>query len=342
MSTAKTKAPLSSRTIIPAPHAQSLAWRGDTLIDWVGGGTRRALDGSVQDPHRYYSYPFDAAIDCVPYAVVYERRGTKGLLLRDGGILRELNRSFYHARCYDYPIALWRSASGRCLLAHCPEDYNRLEIEDAETGRRLTESEAREPIDYFYSGLAASPSGHRLVSAGWVWHPWRLVVHTEIAPALEAPRRLDAFDDLHAGPDMDLGEQCSACWLSDARMIVATEEYSSSVDGSCSIQNGLAIYDVAEARLVRTVQTEHPAGLMMPAGEDRVLTFFGHPRLISMSTGEVEQEWPDLVTGATGSLGVGEPPVLPPLALDRAGRRFAVHRDEEIVVITLKPIPFIT
>jgi hypothetical protein len=40
------------------------------------------------------------------YQVLYAERGTKGLVLEHGAILREIDRSFYHADAYDYPAAL--------------------------------------------------------------------------------------------------------------------------------------------------------------------------------------------------------------------------------------------
>lgn len=95
--------------------------------------------------------------------------GTKGLLLRNGQIVRELNRSFYHANIYEYPVCLVRHGA-RTLLIHCPEDYNRLEIEDAETGGKLT-LRSSDPADIFHSRLRPSANGGRLLSAGWAWAP---------------------------------------------------------------------------------------------------------------------------------------------------------------------------
>jgi hypothetical protein len=62
------------------------------------------------------------------FAAVYERVGTKALLLRDGGILRELNRSYYQAKAYEYAICIWWNGDHRPLIAHCPEEYCRIDI----------------------------------------------------------------------------------------------------------------------------------------------------------------------------------------------------------------------
>jgi hypothetical protein len=47
----------------------------------------------------------------------------------------EVDRSFYHAKDYDYPAALGRLPDGREILVHCPDAYNVLEIEELATGR---------------------------------------------------------------------------------------------------------------------------------------------------------------------------------------------------------------
>ena len=100
---------LEERKTLPAQGVRSLCWEGETLVDWVAGGMRSGLDGSVTDRHVNHAYRFDAA-QVSPsgrFAVIYERLGTKGLVLREGGILRELNRSYYQAGTYDYPLALF-------------------------------------------------------------------------------------------------------------------------------------------------------------------------------------------------------------------------------------------
>jgi hypothetical protein len=84
--------------------------------------------------------------------VIYERLGTKGLLLHEGRIVRELDRSYYHASAYEYPVALFNDPDGRVLLAHCLGNYCRLELEEAETGRPLTASADRKPSDFSIRG----------------------------------------------------------------------------------------------------------------------------------------------------------------------------------------------
>lgn len=48
-------------------------------------------------------YPLDRAVVSPPgrFQVTYSERGTKAVVLADGRIVRELNRSFGHATDYD-------------------------------------------------------------------------------------------------------------------------------------------------------------------------------------------------------------------------------------------------
>jgi hypothetical protein len=64
----------------------SLRWRGDELVDWVGGGHAFALDATERSTSVYCGYHVDAAT-ALPdgrFAVIYERLCTKGLPLHNG------------------------------------------------------------------------------------------------------------------------------------------------------------------------------------------------------------------------------------------------------------------
>ena len=147
---------------IEAPHnIRSLCWLDDQLIDWASGGQILRLDGTIGDPNVIYGYRFDAAVmsPCGEFAVIYEKLGTKGLVLNKGRVVREINRSFYHANVYEYPIAIFETQDGQTALVHCPEQYCRLEIEDIRTGEKLAKSDMREPGDFFHSRLRLALMG---------------------------------------------------------------------------------------------------------------------------------------------------------------------------------------
>jgi hypothetical protein len=120
--------------------ASSLFWDGDELVDVVGGLRRWDAEGHARPAAVSWGYPFDQAIVSPSgrFHVMYAERGTKAAVLSQGRLVRELNRSFSHATDYDYPVALGRLPDGREIVAHCPDHYNQLEIEELESGRRLT------------------------------------------------------------------------------------------------------------------------------------------------------------------------------------------------------------
>ncbi len=326
----------SKRIFIPTQRPpSSLSWVGDGLVDWVGGGTRYALDGTVTDAHVHFAYRFDSAV-CSPdgqYAVLYEALGTKGLVLRDGEVLRELNRSFYHANHYEYPIALATLPSGRTLLAHCPDEYCRLELEDAETGARLTRRESTSP-DIFHSRLQFSRDGRYLVSAGWVWHPVDVVNVFDVPRVLEAPETLDASGYLELeGWDLELtgaafGEREQLLLTSPNVDAAAFPEDLQSHSGS------IGVYSLSERRLLSSAPLEETAGTLMGLGAYAV-DFFNHPKLIEVATGRIVARWPELSTGLQTSSIRHHLPKPPPLALDPVGRRFAVGTKTGIEVVQL-------
>lgn len=335
---------MATHKILKASNVRSLVWSGDELVDWVAGGARYGLDGSIQRSAVNYAYRFDAAVASTDgvFAVIYEQKGTKGLVLRNGEVLREINRSYYHADDYAYPVCLWTDSHGRTLMAHCPEEYNRIEIDDAETGERLTESSERTPVDIFHSRLQANPGGTRLFSAGWVWQPWDVVQFFDITQALQDPKCLDVTSGLDPSTDhAGVVQECGACWQTDDHVIVAgdkdefPDEERDNLDVPSLRHSGLAVYDIPSRSVIRCAVPQHPAGMMMPVGEDHVVAFDGHPRLVSLEDGAIQEEWPEILSGhqASSILRGGDPP--PAIAMDSRNRRFAVVSGEGIHVVTL-------
>jgi hypothetical protein len=326
-----------------ATGIRSLCWRGDQLVDWVGGGRAFAADGTEQPAKVRYAYRFDAATASPDgrFAVIYERLGTKGLLLRDGEILRELDRSFYQAGAYEYPVALFNDPDGRVLLAHCPGNYCRIELEEAETGRPLTASADRKPSDFFHSRLAASPNGRRLLSAGWLWHPLSLVACFDVAQALSDPRQLDDRHGLSSSFNPGLAEESSASWLDDDHLAVAAspEPEGDSIEGAVGPHLrpcGLAVYDVISRSCLRAFQMDEPPGTILALGRRHVLSLYRHPKLIDLTTGKIIHVWSELQSGVQdGSIihhldGDAKPP---PMAFDAVGNQFAIVNRDTVTVI---------
>lgn len=303
------------------------------------------LDGSCEDPRVHWAYPFDAACATADgrYAVIYQRLGTKALLLRDGRVLRELNRSFYHAHVYEYPVCIWQTLDGRTLIAHCTERYCRIDIEDAETGERLTDA-IREPEDFFHSRLMVNASGTRMLSAGWVWHPWSGVVYFDVSEALRNPSHLDKVQTrAPASLNVCLAEEGSACWQTNDRVLLggSTEEEDESLEekefGEPRLHaRGIAVYDVVSHKYIRSVVLAETPGTMMPIGENNAVCFYEHPKVVSLDSGEVIASWDDLDTGNQTSSILGRDTRIPPLAVDAQRSRFAVHGPGGITVVQIR------
>lgn len=325
---------------IAAPGIRSLVWSGDTLVDWAGGGKVIRLDGSVQPSGVNYAYRFDAACTSPSgeFAVIYERLGTKGLVLHGSKVVREINRSFYHAEVFEFPVCTARLVDGREVLIHCPEEYNRLEIDDLKTGERLTACDGRKPVDFFYSRLAVSPNGRKLISAGWIWHPVDAVRMFDIGEALADPRTLDDLSEMgHAEPEVS-----AAAFLDDQNLVLATtnetfmDEEELAVSGVL-LPSSLAVWNLLEKRIVSQVAVTELPGTIMPVGPDHVVGFNKFPRVFELKTGKIVASLPDLQTGEQCSSIVWHIDAVPPLALDVRHRRFAVASEHEVRVVSIEP-----
>jgi len=319
-----------SRTIIPIQHGhnvRTLCWHGDDLIDWFGI-VRFKLDGTSSGPSVNYAYRFDHAVSSPngKYVVLYEQRGTKGLILRAGKILREINRSFYHANVYEYPVVLFTLPDGPDVIAHCPEHYNVIEIEEVESGNRLT-ARTGEAADFFHSRLQVSPDTRYLLSAGWLWHPFDMMEVFDIAQAVQTPEILDQHGPVwNIKLTDDNPTEIHTAAFNGPDLIVFSGE--TEEDGTLH----LGVYSIKANAIVSSCLVDAPVGTLMPLG-NVVVSFFESPKLLDLATGEVLCRWPELSTGKQNSSIIMEP--VPPIALDPANQRFAVAGLETITVVQL-------
>jgi len=316
-------------------EAQSLVWDGDDLVDVVGGGRRWGPDGVEQRASVVRGGPFDrsAVSPSGRYSVVYAERGTRALLLDGDRLVRELDRSYDYAEDFDYAVALGALQDGREVLVHCPEEYNVLEIEDAESGERLTGGE-RHPRDVFHSRLAVSPGGTHLLSAGWLWHPYGVVEVFDLTSALTDPAVLDGPGVLPLDPGID-AEVVSACWLDGDRLAVATGgELLADKETPALGPRQLGVWSLSARRWIHRSRVDFHIGTLIARG-DTVVSLYGHPRLLNVTTGAVVAEWPTVeVPRREGSYGATHIPT-PVVALHPDGTRLAVAQPESIAIIDL-------
>ena len=319
---------------IEAKGVQSLVWNGESLFDWVGGGQRFELDGRTIPRNVYFAFRFDAAVvsPSGQYVVIYERLGTKGLLLCNGSIIREINRSYYHATTYEYPICFALLQDGREVLIHCPEDYCRIDIEDVESGIRLTGSIERKPVDYFHSRLLVDRSNQWLVSAGWFWHPFDAL---KVFSLGEAISNAASLDDSGVFPLQQV-EISTVVFANSSNLLISTslETFSDGdYDENEFRPKSLGIWDIEAQRITSIVETDEPAGALMAINDEFAVSFYKHPKIIDLRTGEITCRMPELNCGVQTSSIIHHIEALPPLATDAANNRFAVATSDQIVVV---------
>lgn len=318
-----------NRTIIPIKsgfRARALCWHGDELIDWAGI-IRYQLDGTSSGPDIIFAFPFDHAVSSPSgeYVVLYQQLGTKGLILKGDDVVREINRSFYHAHVYEYPVVLFTLPDGREVIAHCPDEYNVIQIEEVESGNRLT-ARSGDSDDFFHSRLQVSSDGRYLLSAGWIWHPWDTFQVFDLTQVLQSPESLDRnlSRDLS---DVHVGEIHAAAFNGTDQIVFAGEA------GEDGIPL-LGIYSIQAKAVVNSLALDSPAGTLMPVG-DVAVSFYESPKLLDLATGKVLYRWPELSTGLQNSSIIGHLDRIPPIALDPVNRRFAVADSENITVVQL-------
>lgn len=314
------------------PEAATLLWDGDDLVD-VTSGVRIHKDGSISQRTHFSAYPFDRAIGLrdgdTLWSVAYANRHTKAILLKNGRVHRQLNRSFYFAHAYDYPIALARGPRGNILLIHCPADFDTLEIEDAETGS--TYARKKIPEMEFHSRLAVSSNSRYLLDAGWFWHP------VGGAWLCEFDELLCANDQTPQGHSFAFGAEIdSVAFLGESHVIVTSTD---EVINEKTPQSGLGprqlgVWSISTSSWCSRLDLSSPTGAIMP-WRDWVVSFYEFPRVIEISTGRIVHSWDKIYSGKQlGSIDLGDPPP-PPMAIDPQRGRFAVQVPDGVAVVSL-------
>jgi hypothetical protein len=252
----------------------TLLWDGDELID-VTIELRLRLDGTVSSRSRSAGYPFDRAVGFrqgdILWSVAYDNRGTKGILMKNGAVHRELNRSFYFAKEYDYPVAITVTPTGRVVVIHCPNAFDTLEIEDAETGTTLATKQSRDME--FHSRLSISDDGKYLLDAGWFWHPLGGAWICDLSALLENPSRSGSEFAFSFGAEID-----SAAFLNNETIVVtSTEEVVNEIPATGIGPMKIGVWSTAIGEWTSMADLAEPSGTIMPWRE-WVIAFREHRR----------------------------------------------------------------
>jgi len=315
----------------------TLNWTGNHLVDWVNGGrVLFPIDGDDHPLIRYYhAFSFDGAISSPDgvYSFLYKKLGTKGLLLKNGEILREINRSYYHAHVYEYPAAFAKLKDGRNILIHCPNKYNRLEFEEVETGVHLTNTSDRKPGHFFHSRLEVSPDQKTLLSKGWVWHPYDFVEVFDIEECIKNPK---ALDKSRIKPET-CAEISTASFISNELVLIGAPNETEPFDDEFpdELQNGqIGIWNIVTNTVSDIITPECTIGGNLIAIDDTFAwELYEYPKIINYRTGKVVDEIKEISSGKQVSSIVFSTQKIPLIAFNQITKQVAIANEDTIEIL---------
>lgn len=314
----------------------SLDWVGNRLIDWTGAGT---LYDPENEGNSFNKYSFGSRFDGVKsiangkYVILFERLGTKGLILKEGNLIREINRSYYHSGSYEYPLAIFENRHGT-FIVHCPDEYCVLEIEEIESGERINSKIKREPKDSFYSRLTVSPDNKYLISAGWVWHPFDVLHIFDLNLAFDDIRHLDSqgIDKMAIE-----AETSSASFIDDSHVLLSSSREEPIQDEFHNLlePGNVGIIDLREKRLIRSLSSKEEVGNLAPINFDFAWDFFDYPKIIDLHTGEAIYKMPSISSGQQNS-SIIHHIEFKSIAVSECRRKVAIAQEDKVDILTIQ------
>lgn len=305
---------------------RSIVWRGNDLIDWVDGGSIYSLNGKFTYSSKGYGFSCDAVISInnSEFAIIYKKLGTKGLILKNGEIIREINRASYQSEAYEFPICFLKLKNEKLAIAHCPNEYNVIEIEELESGIKLTSYSERPEVDCFHSRFKVNQDNSYLLNTGWVWHPLGIIEIYNIEEALKDNSILDK-----GSIKFPLNcEVSSAEFLTnDLIVISSTNDEPWSMDEMHEEElnpNQIGLYSIKDSKFIKKIQLKTAAGTIIPISEDYVISLFEYPKIIDLNSGEIVEELEGVKSGTQDSAITGERDNVPPIAIDLENKRIAI------------------
>jgi len=270
-------------------YVESVSWLGNEVVDYIRGNTF-TIDFNWSDitekTNNYWemllAFNFDAAINSSDgkYVFIYEKLGTKWLLFKDWEILREINRSYYHANSYEYPAA-FTTIDWKTYLVHCPIEYSQIDLEDVETGEIVTNIKSRNSTDVFHSRFEVSPNGKYLLSKGWIWHPIDYVFVFDLEAWLKNPCLLDRGISIEDFPC----EFNTACFKDDEIVLLGVFDEFNNWD--IFKINSILAWDFKKNEIKSSVEIDKTIWNLFPIDDQYCWDLFNYPKIINFKTGEV-------------------------------------------------------
>ncbi|SEO45878.1 hypothetical protein SAMN05192574_108159 [Mucilaginibacter gossypiicola] len=322
---------MEHKTINTSDFLKTISWLNDSLIDWADAAREYTMDGrQIQHSQRSYIYSFNGAItsESGEYAFIYQKLGTKGLLLKNGELLREINRSYYCADVYEYP-ATFITIEGITYLVHCPSEYCRLDFENAETGEIITDVSGRNPSDFFHSRLEVSPSGKYLMSKGWHWHPCDHIEVFKIKDCINNPVLLDnsaLFPKVTA-------EVCTASFINDTKVLIGSSDEIFNNGWTYFPEKHIAIWDLTTNQISVPVKVGAEFGNLFSINGELAWDTFKFPKIININTGEVLEKAESVNSGGQRSSIVNKEE-LAQIVFNSQTKQLAIANGESIEILT--------
>ena len=320
------------RETITANYLQTICWFKDVIVDWASAGILYLSDGKETQLGKYH-YPFNCDSSIISsdgqYAFIYQKLGTKGLLLKKGELLREINRSYYWANSYEYPAA-FVTIKDVTYLIHCPLEYNRLDFENVETGEIITNIPERAPSDVCHSRLEIDHSSKFLMSKGWLWHPLDIVEVFNIKECIKNPLLLDK-SNLIPGVGVEI---CTASFVSESKILIGSSDEIVDEDILDLPSKHVAIWDLTSNQIIDAARVDGEFGNLFAINEKFAWDTLNFPKIINIKTGEIVDKETSIYSGQQKSSIISNPDKLARIAFNHQTKQLAIANDKKIEVLT--------
>lgn len=319
------------RQTLTANYLKTISWLGDTIVDWASGGKQYFLNGEILESSTHFPFSFDGAINSIDgtYAFIYQKLGTKGLLLKNGELIREVNRSYYCANSYEFPCA-FAEVGGITYLIHCPIAYDRLDFENVETGELVTNIQDRKPKNIFHSRLSVSPDNSTLISRGWVWHPLDNTFIFNIKDCLSEPKLLDELNwQFPEG-----AEVCTASFIDSKRILIGSSDEIINDENLTMPAKHIAIWHLEQKTMSKPVHVKEEFGNLFAINECFAWDLYDFPKIISIDTGEIIAKDESINTGKNRSAISNSRTINPQIIFNPQTKQVAISGEEKIEVLT--------
>jgi len=322
------------RKTIKTNYLQTIDWFDNKVVDWNSAGTQYSENGETRQLQKYhFGFECDGSITSKngEYVLLFQKLGTKGLLLKNGEILREINRSYYQSSVYEFPAAFF-TFKNRTYLVHCPIEYCRLDFEDVETGEIITKQSERDPQDFFHSRLEVSNDNKYLLSKGWFWHPFDSIKLFDIEKCISDAKLLDSGISV---PNVT-SEIGSASFIDNNRILVcASNEEPMDDEKEESIPPGhIAIWNFITNEISRSVKINGVFGNVFAIDDKKCWDLYDYPKIIDLISGEVIDKDEEVFSGKQGSSIIDHLENLPKIAFNKETKQVAIASDNKIDILT--------